>query len=138
MAKKIAIVGDGGWGTALALLLHGNGHSVTVWGPFAGYIDSVLQTRENRTFLPGVPLPPEIEWTADRESAVRDADIAVLAVPSKFYAGVMESFVGLVPRECRLVSVAKGLHKDTHERMTAVAERILGSGPVAALSGPSP
>ncbi len=135
--KHIAILGDGGWGTALALVLHRNGHAVRIWGPFADYIEQVRAGGENTKFLPGISLPPEIEWTADRETAVADADGVVFAVPSHFYADVVTSFKSLIPSNSRLLSVAKGLDKNTHRRMTETAERIVGRGPVSALSGPS-
>lgn len=135
--KHIAILGDGGWGTALALVLHRNGHAVRVWGPFADYIEQVRARGENTKFLPGIPLPPEIEWTADRETAVADVDGVILAVPSQFYAAVSESFETLIPSSRLLLSVTKGLDKDTHRRMTETAERILSCGHIAALSGPS-
>ena len=54
---KVAVIGDGGWGTALALTLARNGHAPRVWGPAADYVAEIRQTRRNRKFLPGVPLP---------------------------------------------------------------------------------
>lgn len=137
MKKRIAILGDGGWGTALALVLLENGHKVTVWGPFPDYIETIRKERENKLFLPGVTLPAEISWTADRKAAVENADLVVLAIPTKFFRSVAESFSGLLPDSCCLLSVAKGLDQDSHKRMTQIAQDILGHGPVAALSGPS-
>lgn len=134
---KIAIIGDGGWGTALALVLHRNGHRVAVWGPFANYIEEIRATHLNRKFLPEVPLPAEVAWTADPEAVVNQAEIVVLAVPSQFYARVMETFSGLVPPAARVVSVAKGLSQDGHRRMTEIAGEGLGRSSIAALSGPS-
>jgi glycerol-3-phosphate dehydrogenase (NAD(P)+) len=137
MATRISIIGDGGWGTALALLLLENGHHVTVWGPFPDYIKSIETRRENELYLPGVKLPVELKWTSDREAAVEKADVVVLAVPTKFMRQVLSSFAGLLPDSCRVVSVAKGLDQQTHKRMTQLAEEIIGHAPVAALSGPS-
>lgn len=134
---QIAILGDGGWGTALALVLHRNGHRVTLWGPFADYLDEVRRTGENRKFLPRVALPPELTWTSDRAQAVAGAQVVVLAMPSRFYRQVLESFAPLLQGQPRLVSVSKGLDKATHRRLTEVAEEVLGRRPVAALSGPS-
>jgi glycerol-3-phosphate dehydrogenase (NAD(P)+) len=137
MANRISIIGDGGWGTALALLLLENGHHVTVWGPFPDYIKSIETRRENELYLPGVKLPVEIKWTSDRQAAVEKADTVVLAVPTKFMRQVLSSFTGLLPDSCGVVSVAKGLDQQTHKRMTQLAEEIIGHAPVAALSGPS-
>jgi glycerol-3-phosphate dehydrogenase (NAD(P)+) len=134
---NIAILGDGGWGTALGLVLTGNGHKVRLWGPFPEYVARVADSRENIKFLPGVELPPSIRLTADREEAVRDAEVCVLATPSKYLASVLEGFAPLLPSACDMVSVVKGLSKDGHQRMTEVAREILGRDVIAALSGPS-
>ncbi|MFH1184550.1 MAG: NAD(P)H-dependent glycerol-3-phosphate dehydrogenase, partial [Chloroflexota bacterium] len=135
--RQVAILGDGGWGTALAMTLLQNGHAVRVWGPFPDYIAKIQRTRENRKFLPGVRLPPEITWTSEREDAVGGADVVVLAVPSRFFKGVVTSFSETIPSNALVVSVAKGLDQETHLRMSETAHVALGRGPVAALSGPS-
>jgi len=135
--EKIAILGDGGWGTALSLVLQRNGHAVTVWGPFPEQIERTRAHRENLSFLPGVELPADISWTADRRAAVDGAELAVLAIPTKYFREVAGSFASLLPPSCGLLSVAKGLDGDTHRRMTQIAEEILGHAPVAAMSGPS-
>ena len=132
-----AVIGDGGWGTALALVLHGNRHRVSVWGPFADYVEGVNASRENAAFLPGVPLPAEVAFTADRAAAVAGAEMVVFASPSKYMREVLGSFRGLIPAEALLVSVAKGLDQRSGHRMSELAEEVLGRGPVAALSGPS-
>jgi glycerol-3-phosphate dehydrogenase (NAD(P)+) len=137
MQKRIAILGDGGWGTALALLLNENGHGVTVWGPFPDYIEAVKNARENTLYLPGIPLPPSIRWTADRADAVRGADAVVLASPTRFFREVVTSFADLIPSETLVVSVAKGFDEKSGERMTEVAEDVLRRPFVCALSGPS-
>lgn len=134
---QIAIIGDGGWGTALGLVLQRNGHQVSVWGPFADYLDEIRRVGENRKFLPGVKLPAEIRWTADRAEAVSGAQVVVLAMPSRFYRQVLESFEPLLKGKLRVISVSKGLDKQTHRRLTEIAEEMLGIHPVAALSGPS-
>ncbi len=135
--EQIAIIGDGGWGTALGLALLRNGHSVRIWGPFPEYIDRVRASGENKDYLPGVRLPAELEWTADRAHAIDGASVIVLAMPTKYFRTVLTSFSGLIPPTARVISVAKGLDAADYRRMTEVAESILNSGPVAALSGPS-
>jgi len=137
LKKNICIIGDGGWGTALAILLLNNGHKVKVWGPFPDYIKTIRQRGENANFLPGVKLPGGLSWTSDRKEAAADSDIAVLAVPTRFFRPVVESFKGFLPRTCRLLSVAKGFDQKSGKRMTETASEILGPLPVAALSGPS-
>ena len=135
--KNVAVIGDGGWGTALALRLAATGHAVRVWGPFSDYLEEIRKTGENKKFLPGVALPKEIAWVADRAEALCDADVVVLAVPSKFFRATLQPFAALMPSKALAVSVTKGLDRETGHRMTQVAEELLGHAPIAALSGPS-
>ncbi|MDF7807353.1 NAD(P)H-dependent glycerol-3-phosphate dehydrogenase [Pontiellaceae bacterium B12219] len=133
---NVTVIGDGGWGSALATVLDRNGHDVTVWGPFSDYIDEIKVFRENITYLRGVKLSESIHWTADRKSAVDEADLIVLVVPSRFYRETVESLKPFIPENALIVSATKGLDEKTHERMSEVAESILGRD-VAVLSGPS-
>ena len=134
---KIAIIGDGGWGTANALLLTGYGHEVSVWGASADHVADIARSRRNDRYLPGVELPPCIRWTADRATAVQDADMVVLATPSKYFGDVCASFAGLVPPDKLAVSLTKGFCEKTHARMSELARTALGVSRVAVLSGPS-
>ena len=134
---KIAVIGDGGWGTANALLLSGYGHDVTLWGAFPEYIEEMRATRRNDKFLKGVALPESLKLTSDRAEAVRGAEIVVLAPPSKFFASVMEGFKGLVTDSQLVVSLTKGLCETSHRRMTELAKSILGIADVVALAGPT-
>ena len=134
---KIAIIGDGGWGTANALLLSGYGHEVTVWGRCAEHVHEIASAHCNVRYLPGVELPERIRWTADRAEAVRDKDVVVLASPSRFFGEVCESFAGLVSADALVVSLTKGLCEKTHARMSELACRILGLKRIAVLSGPT-
>lgn len=135
--NKATVIGDGGWGTALALVLHRNARPVTVWGPFPDYLGEIAATRENPRYLPGIPLPGDLTWTSDREAAVRDASLVVLAVPSKFYRAVCERFRGFLPPHAILVSVTKGLCPQSLRRMSELAAEILDHKPIVTLSGPS-
>ena len=134
---KIAVIGDGGWGTANALLLVGYGHDVTLWGAFPDYIEEQRRTRRNEKFLKGIVLPDALKLTADREEAVKGAEIVVLAPPSKFFASVMEGFKGLITDDQLVVSLTKGLCEASNKRMTELAKEILGLKSVVALAGPT-
>ena len=134
---KIAVLGDGAWGTALALVLHANGHSVIVWSAFRENPARIISAGENAQYLPGVKLPAAIRWTADRDEAAAGADIAVFAVPSRYFRDSITGFSGLFRRDCVFVSVTKGLDSGSGMRMTEVAVELLGCNGVAALSGPS-
>ncbi len=135
--KNILIIGDGGWGTALGLLLMRQGHHVRIWGPFPDYIEQMRLARVNDRYLPGVVLPEEMELTADRDEAVAGVGGVILAVPSKFCRAVFASFAGRLPKHCLLLSVCKGLDSITCRRITDIAADILGHAPVSVLSGPS-
>lgn len=135
--KNITVIGDGGWGTALALILLDNKHSVTLWGPFPDYINTMASLKENQLYLKGVRLPDSLKFTSNREDAVKGADIVVLAVPSKFFREVCESFRPFISRNAIFVSVAKGFDPKTQERMSETAEGIFGTKSIVALSGPS-
>ena len=135
--STVTVIGDGGWGTALGLVLHRNGHAVRIWGPSPEYIARINTTRRNPRFLPGIALPDAITWTADPADAIRGAEMAVLAVPSRYYRSVLEGFRASMPAETLLVSVSKGFEQESGERLSATAGRIFPKNTVAVLSGPS-
>jgi len=134
---NITIIGDGGWGTAIGLLLNGYGHAVTLWGPFPDYLDEMRATRENTRYLPNIALPDTLRWTSDPAEATAGADLVVLAMPSKFFADVCRQFVTHIPPDTPVVSLTKGLCEATHCRMSELAQGILGVSRIAVLSGPS-
>lgn len=133
---KCCVIGDGGWGTALAMQLLRNGNEVTVWGPFEDNVTLIRETGENSTYLPGVSIPPEIKWTTDHAEAVADKELIVLVVPSRFFSSVVSAFKPYLSATALIVSATKGFDEVTYQRMTELAEAVLGR-PVAALSGPS-
>ena len=133
---KVAVIGDGGWGTALAMVLDYKGHEVTVWGPRHEPIESVERRGENVHFLPGVSLSDRITWTTHPGVAAKNAELIVLVVPSRYYKSTLEMFAPLISKEALVVSATKGIDEQSYETMSVCAERILGR-PVAVLSGPS-
>ena len=134
---KIAVIGNGGWGTANALLLASYGHEVTVWGHDAAYVEACQATRRNERYLPGIELPPGLRLTADREEATDGADVVVLAPPSKYFTSVVTDFRGLVTDRQLVVSLTKGLCEKTNRRMTDLGRELLGVSCIVALAGPS-
>ena len=134
---KICVIGDGGWGTANAMLLAGYGHDVTLWGAFPEYIEEMRRTRRNEKFLKGVTLPDNLNLESDRAKAVAGAEVVVLAPPSKYFTSVVEGFKGLITKEMLVVSITKGLCEKTNRRMTDLGAEILGTGPIVALAGPT-
>ena len=134
---RITVIGDGGWGTANAMLLAGYGHDVTLWGAFPEYVDEMKRTRRNEKFLRGVTLPDNLNLESDRAKAVAGAQVVVLAPPSKFFTSVVEGFKGLITKDMLVVSITKGLCEKTNRRMTDLGTEILGTGPIVALAGPT-
>ena len=134
---RITVIGDGGWGTANAMLLAGYGHDVTLWGAFPGYIEEMRRTRRNEKFLKGVVLPGNLNLESDRAKAVAGAEVVVLAPPSKYFTSVVEGFKGLITKDMLVVSITKGLCERTNRRMTDLGAEILGTGPIVALAGPT-
>ena len=136
---KISVIGSGGWGIALTILLHKNGHELTVWSFDKKEAEELKITRENKAKLANILLPEDIVVTDDLKEAVTDKDILVLAVPSKAVRSVSKSLKDIVKEKQIIVNVAKGLEEDTLATMTDIIEEELkGKNPqVAVLSGPS-
>lgn len=131
---NIAIIGAGGWGTALSVLLHGKGHRVRLWAYVPAHVTEMQAKRENVHFLPGVSLPPEMEISNDMAHVIEGAELVVMAVPSH----TMRQSCQKLPRlTLPVLSVSKGIENETGKRMTEVIAEILPGVPVAALSGPS-
>ena len=135
--SKTAVLGDGAWGTSLALVLLWNKHDVTLWGPFKENIDAINATGDNQ-FLKGVKLPKELCAEADIAKAVADADLLVLASPSQYMRKTLNALKPHFRKEQhRLVDIAKGIETGSLKRMSEICEEILGESHYAALSGPS-
>jgi glycerol-3-phosphate dehydrogenase (NAD(P)+) len=134
---KISVIGNGGWGTANALLLAGYGHDVTIWGANGEYVEQMRRTRKNDKYLKGVEIPESIKLVSDKAEAVDGAEVVVFATPSKYLSTVLNNFKDVFPRNALPVSITKGLCEETNRRMTEIAEDILGCGPVVALAGPT-
>ena len=122
---NITVVGTGGWGTALAVLLHGNSHKVSLWGRLEEEVAPILAHRENKSFLPGVKIPDEILVTLNATEALRNPEMVVFAVPSHGMRTICRQLRDLVPTEATLITVAKGIENETGARMrrTSKSER---------------
>ena len=133
---KISVLGSGGWGTALALVLLENGHEVTLWSYTEAESAVLRQTHEN-PMLKGVPLPEELALTSDL-GCVKACEVVVLATPSFAVRETARKAAPLLEPDCVLVSVSKGIEKDTSLTLTQAIEEEIGRGhPIVALSGPS-
>ena len=134
---KVGIMGAGSWGTALSLLLHKNGHEVTVWSINEEEVEMLSREREHKSKLPGVKLPEDMEFTTDMEKTVRDKDFVVLAVPSTFTRSTARSMCPFIKEGQLLVNVAKGIEESTLMTLSEQIEAEIPQANVAVLSGPS-
>jgi glycerol-3-phosphate dehydrogenase (NAD(P)+) len=135
--KKISVIGDGGWGTTLALYLDAQGYDVHVWGAFEAYAAEVAKKRENVKFLPGIKISKKIRWDSDLSSAVSGADLIVLASPSQYLADVLKKIRTFDYSKKIFLSVVKGIETESLKRMSQIVKEELGNVPLAVLSGPT-
>lgn len=137
---KISVLGAGGWGTTLAVLLHYNGHDVTVWEYKKNYAKVLEKTRINQLYLPGIKIPESIKITHDLDEATSHQNMIVLAVPSQFLRGVIRETSYSKIKNSILVSVAKGIenkHLLTMSQMLKDVMPNLSDDQIGVLSGPS-
>ena len=133
---NIVVLGSGGWGTALAMLLEQNQHTVTLWSHDPQKAEQLKLKREN-PLLPGVQLPVELQITNDL-NCLRNAELVVFAPPSFALRAVAKEAAPYLPDGVPLLSVTKGIERGTHLRMSQViAQETGGEHPIAVLSGPS-
>lgn len=136
---RIAILGAGSWGTALATLLPATAN-ITLWARDPALVDAINSTRENSHYLPGISLPVTVAATSDLEAALKGAEAVVFAVPSAGMREVAGEVSPFIPSNALLISASKGLEDSTGLRMSEVIANTLavpGGSRIAALSGPN-
>ena len=134
---RIGILGAGSWGTALAILLHDNGHDVTVWSIHEEEVETLNTTRRHERKLPGVEIPEGIVFTTDMKETMSDKDVCVLAVPSPFIRSTCQKMKQYVRAGQIIVNVAKGIEENTLYTLTDIIEEELPYADACVLSGPS-
>lgn len=133
---NISILGAGTWGTALAVLLHNNGHKVTVWSALGNEVEQLNSRHEHKMF-PGVKLPEDMVFTADEKEAVEGKDLLVMAVASAYTRNTAHRISPLVAQGQKIVDVAKGIEEDTLMTLSQMIEQEIPQADVAVLSGPT-
>lgn len=137
---NIAMIGAGSWGTALALVLHSNGHKVKCWTIEEQTLRDIKEKGENSRFLPGVMIPADIQFSNDLSKTVHEADLIVNAVPSQVTRSVIREIVPLLTGDQPIwVTVSKGIENETYLRISEVIHQVTGTlmSKIVALSGPS-
>jgi glycerol-3-phosphate dehydrogenase (NAD(P)+) len=136
--RTIAILGAGGWGTALSVHLAKQGHQVRLWGRDQQLVEEMRSRRVNTVYLPDVTIPTDVSVTCGLDAALNRADLVVLAVPSHGSRAVLRAAAPYIKAGATMVSATKGLEADTLLRLSQViAEEVGPARPVVALSGPS-
>ena len=134
--ERIGIIGSGTWGNAIAVLLHNNGHQVTLWSAIAEEIEEICRTHRHKN-LPEVTLPEDITYTADLEEAMRDKRILVMAVPSVFVRSTARRMKPLCKDGQIVVDLAKGIEENSLKTMSEIIKEEIPQCEAAVLSGPS-
>lgn len=149
--KRLAVVGAGAWGTALAAVAARTGVATTLWARDPVLAETLNRRRENPVYLPRVVLDPAITATSDMSAALAEAEAALVVVPAQFMRGVLTEIAALVQAPARpssasgggetqglpLLLCAKGIETGSLKTMTEIAGEIVPSCPVGVLSGPS-
>lgn len=136
-ARKVSVIGAGSMGTAVSILLAGNGHKVEMWTPFKEEADMINTKREQVEKLPGAIVPEGVECTDNLEKALAFSDVLVMVIPSQTVRDNARTIAGLIGTEKKTISCfSKGLEKGTGFRMSEVIRQELSGVNIVAMSGP--
>ena len=138
VAPSVAVLGAGSWGTALAALVARHGHRVVLWGRDADVIAAIDQRHENPHYLPGIALPETLHATTDLGTALRDADLVLVVVPSHAFTETLHALAPLRPAHAGVAWATKGFEPGSGRFLHEVAAEVLGPDvPLAVITGPS-
>ncbi len=137
LEAPVAVLGNGSWGTALALQLCRNGHRVSLWGHDPAHVAKLIRDGENRRFLAGFPLPERVEPTDSLDQALAGAEACLVVVPSHAFAEVVSTLPGRLAEGTGLAWATKGLDPASGELLHSTARRALPRESLAVVSGPS-
>jgi len=141
--NKVAVIGAGSWGTAIAGVLSAKGLKTVLWGHNEAHGEALQKDRENKKYLPGFPFPESLKIETDLKEAATGADVVCMVVPSHGYRAVFQKLVPYLKTGASVVSAVKGIENDSLMTMTQVMKDCLGSAltsknlTLAVLSGPS-
>ena len=135
--RRLAIIGGGGWGTALATVAVRAGSAVSLWARDPEVVAAINNKHENPWYLPGIALDPAISATSEIKAATAKAEAVLLVVPAQYLRGLLEDLASLLPSAVPLLLCAKGIETESSMTMSELAAEIVPNTPVAVLSGPS-
>lgn len=134
--KHVAVVGAGSWGTTVANAV-GTNHATMLWARRQELAEKIAKTHQNSDYLPGINLAPSLQCSSNLEQVVANAAVVMMAVPSNGFRDVTSEVAKYVERNVPIVSLAKGLERESLQRMTQVIGELLPTNPVAVLTGPN-
>ncbi len=135
--SRIAVIGAGSWGTALAIsLARRGGHTLSLWAHSPSHADDIAATRTNTRYLPNFPIPEDIRITASLTDAIADAEIILCVTPSQALRATMQQMAPALQPQQILLSASKGVEEKTYLRISEIM-REFGPNPVGTLGGPS-
>lgn len=138
MAGRVAVVGAGSWGTALASLLSSNGNQVTIWSRGTEVADLINKRRENRVYLPGIKLHDQLSATTDISQALSESEFVIMVVPSHAMRETMESAAPYLGAQAIIVSASKGIEDQSCKTMFhVIGDFVDDDTRIGVISGPS-
>jgi len=135
--KRLAVIGGGAWGSALAQTAARAGAGVVLWARDPAVVDAINRDHTNPVYLPGIALDPAIIATTDLGTVLAGAEGALIVVPAQFLRAVVSSLAPLLPPDLPLMLCAKGIETDSLKTMSEIAAELAPASPLAVLSGPS-
>jgi glycerol-3-phosphate dehydrogenase (NAD(P)+) len=135
--KRLAVIGGGAWGSALATVAARAGAEIVLWARDRTIVDAINRRHENPPYLPGIALDPAIAATTDAAAVLVGAQAALIVVPAQFLRGVLAMLAPLMPASMPLLLCAKGIETKSLKTMSELAGEIVPEAPIAVLSGPS-
>jgi len=135
---RVAVLGAGSWGTALAALITRHGISTTLWGRDAAVVDAINRVHENPRYLPGITLPDALGASTELAAVLAQADLLLVAVPSHAFAQTLRLTAPLRPAHAGLAWASKGFEPGSGRFLHEVAAELVGpTVPLAVVTGPS-
>lgn len=136
-SPPVLILGDGGWGTALAILLSQSGCNVRLWSHDPLYASILRTSRRNPKFLPGITLPQGLQVESDIDLLSPGVELVLSVVPTQFLRNSLDRVASSLPPTATMVSCSKGLERETLQRPSEILAQYFPDAPLVVLSGPS-
>ena len=137
MGKKIAVIGAGSWGTALAISLAESGHAVSLWTRRQEHAEAMKADGENKKYLPGIAFPETLTVADTMEAAIVGAELVMFSTPAQGFRSVLNQAKPYLTKDMVLVNVAKGIEQKSLKRLSEIAEETIPGVKYVVLSGPS-